>query len=140
MKYQLLIVLLLGLALRTGASSASATDISGTWTLAFTPVDTPINTTFVFKQQGEKLSGTFSGVGPFVECQVTGTVKGDQLVFGFEVEGPGKKAPVRAMFSGTIESPTKMSGTVGNPFCGNAGCKWTATRKEAARPKRRSSR
>jgi len=35
MKYQLLIALLLGLALRT--SGAGATDISGTWILAFFP-------------------------------------------------------------------------------------------------------
>jgi hypothetical protein len=126
MKYQLLIVLLLGLALRT--TGAGATDISGTWTLAFTPVDKPINTTFVFKQQGEKLSGTYSG--PFGEHQVSGTVKGDKVVFGFEVTIPGSKGSATATFTGTIESPTKMTGTVGNPFCGNEGCKWTATKNK----------
>ena len=126
MKYQLLIVLLAGLALRT--SGAGATDISGTWTLAFTPVDKPINTTFVFKQKGDELSGTYSG--PFGEHQVNGHVKGDKVVFGFEVKGPASKGSVTATFTGVIESPTKMSGTVGSPFCGNAGCKWTATKNK----------
>jgi hypothetical protein len=126
MKYQLLITLLLGLALRT--SSAGATDISGAWTLAFFPGDKPINTTFVFKQEGEKLSGTYSG--PFGEHQVNGTVKGDKVVFGFEVKGPGSKGSVTATFTGVIDSPTKMTGTVGNPFCGDEGCKWTATKRK----------
>ena|SRR2546422_1897052 len=128
MKHQLLIVFLLGLSLAPAGSWAGATDISGTWTLAFMPGDKPINTTFVFKQKGEELSGTYSG--PFGEHQITGTVKGDKVVFGFEVKGPGSKGSVTATFAGTIESPTKMSGTVGNPFCGNEGCKWTATKKK----------
>ena len=54
------------------------------------PRDTPINTTFVFKQEGEKLSGTYS-VHFAGEHQVTGTVKGDKVVFGFEVTGIGGK-------------------------------------------------
>ena len=57
MKYRLLIVLLLSSALRISSAGAGASDISGTWTLAFFPGDKPINTTFVFKQEGEKLSG-----------------------------------------------------------------------------------
>ena len=129
MKYQLLIVLLLGLALRTAGAGAGQTDISGTWTLAFFPEDKPVNTTFVLKQKGEELSGTFSGAGPISEQQVTGKVTGDKVVFGFEVKGPDKKGQVKATFTGTIESKTKMSGTVGNPFCGDKGCKWIATKK-----------
>jgi len=128
MKYRLLIVLLLGLAMRISSAGAGATDISGTWTLAFFPGDKPINTTFVFKQKGEELSGTYSG--PFGEHQVTGAVKGDKVVFGFKIKGSGSKGSVTATFNGAIESPTKMTGAVGNPFCGNEGCKWTATKKK----------
>ncbi len=128
MKYRLLIVLLLSLALRISSAGAGATDISGTWTLAFFPGDKPINTTFVFKQEGEKLSGAYSG--PFGEHQVTGTVKGDKVVFGFEVNGPGSKGSATATFTGAVESTTKMTGSVGNPFCGDKGCKWTATKKK----------
>jgi hypothetical protein len=128
MKYQLLIVILLGLSLGTVGTWASAANISGTWALVYATSDgDPITLTFVFKQEGEKLSGTYSG--PFGEHQVTGTVKGDKAVFGFTFKGKGNKPPVTATFNGTIESPTKMTGTVGSPFCG-AGCKWTATKKK----------
>jgi len=86
----------------------------------------PIKMTFVFKQEGEKLSGTFSGVGPMPPCPVTGAVKGNKVVFGWEM--PGNRGTTQTVaFKGTIESATKMTGTVGSPFCKN--CTWTATRK-----------
>src|SRR5262249_28871281 len=86
----------------------------------------PIKMTFVFKQEGEKLSGTFSGVGPMPPCQVTGAVKGDKVVFGWEM--PGNRGTTQTVaFKGTIESATRMTGTVGSPFCKD--CTWTATRK-----------
>ena len=57
-------------------------------------------------------------------------MKGDKVVFGFEVTGIGAKGSATATFTGAIESPTKMTGAVGNPFCGNEGRKWTATKKK----------
>ncbi len=130
MKYQLLIIVLLGLSLGTARSSANATDISGTWAIVYMGTSgDPITLTFVFKQQGEKLTGTFSGIGPIGEQKITGTVKGDKAVFGFELKGPSNKGSVTATFNGAIESPTKMTGIVGSPFCG-AGCKWTGTKKK----------
>ena len=60
----------------------AAVDISGKW--QFT-VDTDAGSgspTFVFKQDGEKLSGTYSGL--FGTAQLTGTVKGDAIEFSFE--------------------------------------------------------
>jgi hypothetical protein len=82
--------------------------------------------TFVFKQEGEKLSGTFSGVGPTPPAQITGAVKGNKVVFGFELTG---ELAQTVTFKGTIESATRMTGTVGSPFCGK-GCTWTATKKK----------
>jgi hypothetical protein len=129
MKYQLLILVLLGLSLGSSGPWAKATDISGTWAVAYMGTSgDPITLTFVFKQQGEKLTGTFAGVGPIGEQKIIGTVKGDKAVFGFELKGLSNKGSVTATFNGTIESPTKMTGTVGSPFCGD-GCKWTATKK-----------
>lgn len=84
--------------------------------------------TFVFKQEGEKLSGAFSGVGPFPSCQVAGAVKGNKVVFGWEAEG-ASGTTFTVAFKGAIESATRMTGTVGNPFCGD-GCNWTATKKK----------
>jgi hypothetical protein len=39
------------------------------------------------EQKDEKLSGTFSGAGPVPEAPVTGAVKENKVVFGWEAEG-----------------------------------------------------
>ena len=73
------------------------------------------------EQEDEKLSGTSSDAGPVPEAPATGRVKGNKVVFGFELTG---KLAQTVTFKGTIESATKMTGTVGNPVCGGGeGCK-----------------
>lgn len=129
MKYQLLIIFLMGLSLGTVGGStgtaSSAANISGTWAFTITLEGGPVNSplTFVFKQAGDKLTGTqASGSG---EAKVSGTVKGDKV--SFSVEGKNKSGdPYKNTYTGTIESPTKMSGTA--EFLKGAG-KWTATKK-----------
>ena len=123
MKYQLLIVFLLGLSLGTVGAGAGATDISGTWAFSVSMEDTrgPQNvpSTFVLKQDGEKLTGAQG------ENNVTGTVKGNKVVL--TVEGKNRSGdPYKNTYTGTIESPTKMTGTV--EFVKGPG-KWTATKK-----------
>ena len=111
---------------------AGPVNLTGTWGLQYIPrrgTGGPIKMTFVFKQEGEKLSGTFSGVGPVPPCPVIGAVKGNDVVFGWEAEGNGGTTFTVA-FKGAIESVTRMTGTVGNPFCGDDGCNWTATKKK----------
>jgi len=133
MKYQLLIVLLLGLLLGTSGPWAGAIDISGTWTCDIhRGGDTkPLILKFVFKQVGEKLTGTYFGAAGDEE-KVTGTVKGNKVVFSYESKPPAaiKKPGLTVTFNGTIESPTKITGVIGTPFCGEAECKWTATKKK----------
>jgi hypothetical protein len=138
MRRQLALALLLvvfspGFGLTPVGVEAGPVNLTGTWDLQYMsnpkrgPVR-PIKMTFVFKQEGEKLSGTFSGVGPVPPCQVTGAVKGNKVVFGWEAEG-NRGTTFTVAFKGAIESATRMTGTVGNPFCGN-GCEWTATKKK----------
>jgi hypothetical protein len=125
MKSQLLIIVLLSLALGTAGAWASATDISGTWAFSVNLEGGPQNVplTFVFKQEGEKLTGTQSGGSS--EPKVTGTVKGNKVVFS--VEGKNRSGePYKNTFTGTIESPTKMTGTCEFP---KGPGKWTATKK-----------
>ena len=128
----LLTVFLLGFGLTPVGTEAAPVNLTGTWGLQYMsnpekgPVR-PIKMTFVFKQEGEKLSGTFSGVGPNPPCQVTGAVKGNQVVFGWEMPG-NRGTTFTVAFKGTIESATRMTGTVGAPFCRD--CNWTATRKK----------
>ena len=104
MKYQLLIVLLLGLLLAPVGSRAGAADISGTWAFSVSLDGGPQNfpMTFVFKQQGEKLTGSqTSGSG---EPKVTGAVKGNKLEFS--VEGKNRSGdPFKNTFSGSDRVP-----------------------------------
>jgi len=136
MRHQLMAVLLLvvfshGFGLTPVGAEADPVNLTGTWGVQYMGSQGPIKMTFVFKQTGEKLTGDYSG--PFGPRKVTGAVKGDKVVFGWEMSGnmagPGGPTFVVA-FKGTIESATKMTGTVGNPFCGNADCNWTATKKK----------
>ena len=135
MKIQLLIVVLLGLALNAAGTGASTTDISGTWKCSIDrPAANggPITATFVFKQAGEKLTGTFTDSVIRREEPLTGTLKGDKAVFSYELKPPGdvkvKKPGLIVTFNGTLETQAKMSGSIGSPYCA-AGCKWTATKK-----------
>lgn len=97
-----------------------AGDISGKWDAK---VDTSAgsgNPTFVFKQEGETLTGSYSG--QLGESKVTGTVKGDVVEFQFEIAPQGEKIVV--YYKGKVEGPAKMSGTLEIP--GLADGKWTA--------------
>ena len=126
MKNYLAAMLLVGLIASFGAASpiAASADISGTWVFS---VDLDGgghgDPTFVFKQEGEKLTGSYSG--PLGEQSVTGTVKGDKAVFGFEASRDGET--IKATYTATIESPTKMTGTI--EFNDEEKGKWTGTKK-----------
>src|SRR5215471_1194266 len=116
--------LIAALPVFTGYTSGAA-DISGTWIFS---VDLDGgghgDPTFVFKQEGEKLTGTYNG--PLGEYKVTGTVTGAKAVFGFDFTRDGVDA--KATYTGSIDGPTKMTGTV--EFTGGVHGKWTATKKE----------
>ena len=123
----LFISLIAALTVFTGHTSGAA-NISGTWIFS---VDLDSgghgDPTFVFKQEGEKLTGTYKG--PLGEYNVTGSVTGDKAVFGFDFKNDDLTG--KATYTATIESPTKMKGTV--EFTDNSGGergKWTATKKE----------
>jgi hypothetical protein len=83
---------------------ALAADITGTWTAA---VDLGVGSgtaTFTFKQDGEKLSGTYSG--QFGQSPLKGTVKGNSADWTFENDQVGTIS-----YSGTVAG-TKMTGKV----------------------------
>jgi len=88
--------------------SALAADVSGLWTFA---VESPAGSgqpTFTFKQDGQKLTGRYKG--RLGEADLTGKVEGDKISFEFKASAGGQELTVR--YSGTIESPTTMKGTV----------------------------
>ena len=105
--------------------AAGVVDISGEWIFS---VDLESgghgDPTFVFKQQGEKLTGNYSG--PLGDLPVTGTVKGDTAVFGFEVSREGET--IKATYTAKITGPARMNGTV--EFGSQTRGKWTAIKKD----------
>jgi hypothetical protein len=110
-------------ALLLVAALALAADVTGTWDFTIeTPAGTG-NPTFVFQQDGEKLTGTYTGM--LGKADVTGTVKGDKIQFQFEASYEGQKFSIR--YSGTIESPTRMKGTAQFADMGEGA--WTAVKK-----------
>jgi hypothetical protein len=83
-------------------------DVSGAWALT---VDTGQGTgtpSVTFKQDGEKLTGTYSSQ-VFGEQQVTGTIKGNAITFSFTAALEGNKLTVT--YTGTVEKDT-MKGKV----------------------------
>ena len=81
-----------------------AADLSGTWS-ADVALDAGNGTAkFVFTQQGDTLSGTYTGA--LGEAKVAGTVKGNQVEWTFENAEAGK-----VVYKGTLEGG-KIKGTV----------------------------
>jgi hypothetical protein len=92
------------LALALFSAAALAADISGTWNAAVTLDAGSGTATFVLKQSGDRLSGTYSGT--LGEAKITGTFKGDTVQWSFENPDAGT-----VKYSGTIKSPTRIEGT-----------------------------
>ena len=81
---------------------AQAQDISGTWQFTVQLAVGGGRPTFVFAQDGERLSGIYQGT--FDSAEVSGTIQGDLVEFWFEVQGS------KATYTGTVGYNT-MSGT-----------------------------
>jgi len=81
-----------------------AADISGTWSASVTLDAGSGTATFVLKQTGDKLSGTYSGA--LGEAQVSGTVKGSDVEWSFESGDAGK-----CTYTGKLEGG-KITGSV----------------------------
>jgi hypothetical protein len=97
---RLFIGVFVGLLLAT--ASLSAAEVTGTWKLDVVMDAGSGTATFVFKQDGEKLTGTYQGV--LGKADVTGTVKGDKIEFSFSGRG------VDAHYAGKVTGDT-MEGT-----------------------------
>ena len=95
----------LTLVVIAAAACALAADITGAWKFTVETDQGSGNPSFTFKQDGEKLSGTYKGL--FGEAKVAGTIKGEAVEFWIEAEGAGK-----IVYTGKVESATRMSGTV----------------------------
>jgi hypothetical protein len=113
------------IALLAGVACAPllAHDVSGNWEFSVDTAAGSGSPSFVFKQDGEKLAGTYTGM--FGKADLTGTVKGDQIDFKFDFSYSGQSGV--AHYSGTIESAKKMNGKVELGDMGEGT--WTATKQ-----------
>ncbi|HEX7285936.1 MAG TPA: hypothetical protein VF532_07120 [Candidatus Angelobacter sp.] len=102
--------------------AAYAASISGTWN---TKVDLGGgqggSPTFVFKQDGEKLTGTYTGA--LGDAPLTGSVKGNAVTFDFDTQG------VKVHYEGKLNADaTQMEGTC--DYGGQASGTFTAKKAE----------
>lgn len=86
---------------------AADADVTGKWTMTVQTQAGTGSPTFDLKQEGSKITGQYSG--QLGEAPVTGTVKGNEVTFGFKVSGQGQELEVT--YTGTVEGDT-MSGKV----------------------------
>jgi len=106
----------------TAIALCAATDLTGTWNAKVNLGDQQGSPTFVLKQDGEKLTGTYSGA--LGEAPIKGTVKGNEVTIDFDASGAaihyaGKVSADGAKIEGTVDYGGQASGT------------FTATRAEA---------
>jgi hypothetical protein len=73
---------LIGMFLLTAVPFAQS-DVSGAWELNINGPQGPITATATLKQDGDKVTGTFSG--PQGDVETSGTVKGNTLSLAFSV-------------------------------------------------------
>jgi hypothetical protein len=113
------ITLLAGLA----CMQLAAHDITGNWEFTVDTAAGSGSPSFVFKQVGDKLTGTYTGL--FGKADLTGTVKGNQIDFKFDFSYSGQSGV--AHYTGTVESEKKMSGKVEIGDLGEGT--WTAAKQ-----------
>ena len=96
------------------AVAAHAATLTGTWNAKVDLGGQGGTPTFVLKQDGEKLTGTYSGA--LGEAPLTGTAKGTDVSFDFEVQGAkvhyaGKLNADGNQIEGTCDYGGQASGT-----------------------------
>jgi len=101
----------------------SRVDVTGTWSFQVEIGGNSGTPTMTFKQDGEKLSGHYSGA--LGEAPLTGTVKGTAIEFAIDVSVEGNALHV--VYSGTVEKDS-MKGQVSIGDLGDGT--FTAKRKQ----------
>jgi len=90
------------------AAQAAKTDVTGKWAFAVETSAGSGTPTITLKQDGEKLTGRYSG--QLGEADLTGTVKGQDISFKFSVDAQGNMLDF--VYTGTIESKDTLKGKV----------------------------
>ena len=102
-----IVMLVLALSAVRGAAQAPKVDVTGKWAFNVETAAGSGTPTMTFKQDGEKLTGHYSG--QLGESDLAGTVKGAEVSFTFNVDAGG--TAIKATYTGTAEKDT-MKGKV----------------------------
>ena len=94
-------MLVLALASLRGAAQAKV-DVTGKWAFSVETSAGAGTPTFTFKQDGEKLTGHYTGT--FGEADITGTVKGADITIAFTVDAQG--TTLKETYTGTVDKDT----------------------------------
>jgi hypothetical protein len=108
--------------LASGQMLAQPANVSGEWTFDVTTDQGSGTPTMTFKQEGEKLTGTYTGT--FGTADLSGTVKGNAITFSFTADVQGQQAAIT--YKGTVDKNT-MKGTL--DIAGMVNGTFTATKK-----------
>jgi hypothetical protein len=101
------LVLLCAFAVGAVALSAQGVNVTGKWVLDVQTDAGSGTPTITLKQDGDKLTGHYSG--QLGEAELTGTIKGNDITFGFSGDLGGTAGKV--VYTGTVEKDT-MKGSV----------------------------
>jgi hypothetical protein len=92
---------------------ASAADVSGTWVGVFSFGDNQFNLTYIFKQDGAKLTGVVNGPNGDLPLN-DGKIDGDKLSFSVTVEVNGN--PAKFTSEGVLKGDEIVLTTKGGNF------------------------
>ena len=101
-----MMMFVLGLTTVRGAAQAKA-DVTGKWAFNVETAAGAGTPSMTFKQDGEKLTGHYTG--QLGESDLTGTVKGADISFTFTIDAQGTM--IKASYTGTADA-TSMKGKV----------------------------
>ena len=105
------------------AAQGGKADVTGTWVFTVATSAGSGIPTITLKQDGEKLTGHYSG--QLGEADLTGSVSGQSITFSFNVQLEG--TPLRCTYAGSIENADSLKGTV--DIAGLAAGTFTAKRQ-----------
>jgi hypothetical protein len=110
-----LAVAVVAAATAIAAAQAAKVDLTGKWTFDVQTDAGSGTPTVTFKQDGEKLTGHYSG--QLGDVDITGSVKGSEFSFSFTSDLQGNKLDVT--YKGTIETKDSLKGTLSIAGLGN---------------------
>ncbi len=114
-------ILVVGLMVSGAAVAQGNANVAGKWESKFTTPQGEMTTTFTFKQDGDKLTGTVTG-GRGGETPLEGTVKGKEVKFTVTRQTPNGE--MKTEYTATVEGDT-MKGSVVTP---RGTRDWSATK------------